>query len=77
MEGNRYEVTLDLAKRRILLRYDPFDLSVIQVWSNGQLCEDAAPMDLTRSYHRRVKPDEPQSPKTDPTPFSRRRVTQA
>lgn len=69
VEGNRYEVTLDLVKQRILLRYDPFDLSIIQVWSNGQRYEDAAPMDLTRPYHRRVKSDEPQPPKTEGLSF--------
>jgi hypothetical protein len=69
VEGNQYEVTLDLVKRRILLRYDPFDLSVIQVWYKGERYEDATPIDLTRPYHRRVKPDEPQPPKTEGLSF--------
>jgi len=62
--GNQYEVTLELVKRRILLRYDPFDLSVIQVWYKDERYEDATPIDLTRPYHRRVKPDEPKQTET-------------
>jgi len=67
--GNQYEVSLELVKRRILLRYDPFDLSVIQVWSNGERYEDATPIDLTRPYHHKVKPDEPQQPKSEGLSF--------
>lgn len=65
VEGNQYEVSLDLVKCRILLRYDPFDLSMIQVWYKGKRYEDATTIDLTRPYHRRVKPDEPERPKTE------------
>lgn len=69
VEGNRYEVDLDLVKRRILLRYDPFDLSVIQVWFQDERYENAAPIDLTRPYHHRVKPDKPQQQSTDSLSF--------
>lgn len=69
IEGNRYEVNLDLVKQKILLRYDPFDLSVIQVWYQEERYEDATPIDLTRPYHRKVKPDEPQQPSSEGLSF--------
>lgn len=69
IEGNRYEVSLDLVKRRILLRYDPFDLSIIQVWYQGERYEDATPVDLTRPYHRRVRPEEPKQPDNEGLSF--------
>ncbi len=69
IEGNRYEVSLDLVKRRILLRYDLFDLSVIQVWYQGERYEDATPVDLTRPYHRRVRPEEPKQPENEGLSF--------
>ena len=69
IEGNQYEVHLDLVKRRIRLRYDPFDLSVIQVWYQAERYEDATPIDLTRPYHRRVKPEEPKQPETEGLSF--------
>ena len=67
--GNQYEVSLELVKRRILLRYDPFDLSCIQVWFKGERYEDATTIDLTRPYHHKVKPDEPQQPKLEGLSF--------
>lgn len=61
LEGNTYEVDLELCRKRVLLRYDPFDLGVIQVWYEGKRYADAAVVDLSRPYDRRVKP-EPTTP---------------
>jgi hypothetical protein len=36
------------------LRYDPFNLSAIQVWFNGKRFKDAIVLDLNRSFHRKV-----------------------
>lgn len=69
IEGNQYEVSLELVKRRILLRYDPFDLSVIQVWYQGERYEDATPIDLTRPYHRKVRPQEPKKQESEGLSF--------
>jgi transposase InsO family protein len=55
--GNTYEVDLELCGERVLLRYDPFDLSRIQVWHDGKQWADAKVVDLTRPYDRRVKPE--------------------
>lgn len=57
LDGNAYEVDLELCGQRILLRYDPFDLSHIQVWFEEKRWSDATVIDLTRSYDRRVTPD--------------------
>ncbi len=56
--GNSYEVDPDLSGRKATLRYDPFDLRVIQVWVDETRKEDARPLDLSRRHDRRVKPDD-------------------
>jgi transposase InsO family protein len=59
LEGNKFEVDLELVKQKIILRYDPFDLSVIQVWFNSKRVKDAIVLDLSRPYHRKViQPDQ-------------------
>jgi len=67
LEGNRYEVDPRLAQRKVEVRYDPFDLSIVQVWCDGRRFEDARPYDLVRQHDRRVRPqdqDEVTLPKT-------------
>ena len=50
--GNIYEVDLELAKEKVFLRYDPFDLTTgIQVWNKNKRYQDAKPIELTRKYH--------------------------
>lgn len=68
--GNLYEVDLELVGAKVLLRYDPFDLSVIQVWHNKKRYDNAGPVNLTRPYHRKVKPEEPQKQLSDSEEFS-------
>ncbi len=68
--GNLYEVDLELVGFKVLLRYDPFDLSVIHVWHNKKRYDNAGPVDLTRPYHRRVKPEEPQKQSANSEEFS-------
>lgn len=57
LDGNTYEVDLELCRKRVQLRYDPFDLSAIQVWYEGTRYADATVVDLSRPYDRRVKPE--------------------
>lgn len=57
LDGNTYEVDLELCKKRVQLRYDPFDLTAIQVWHEGVRYADATVVDLSRPYDRRVKPE--------------------
>lgn len=70
LDGNIFEVDLELVKQKILLRFDPFDLSTIQVWFNGKRFKDAVVLDLNRSYHRKVvQPDtEPEEKQMLQTP---------
>lgn len=51
------EVELELVRKKILLRFDPFDLQTIQVWSDGRRYPDARPLELSRRYDRRVTPE--------------------
>ncbi len=60
VDGNLYEVALELVGQKVLLRYDPFDLSSIQVWCGKKRYADAIPLNLVRFHDRRVKPEEPQ-----------------
>lgn len=62
LHGNEYEVELELCGKKVLLRYDPFDLSQIQVWWDGTRYPNATSVDLTRPYERRVNPDPDPSP---------------
>lgn len=67
LQGNRYEVDPRLAGRRVQLRYDPFDLSTIQVWHDGRRFDDARPYALVREHDQRVRPkdqDEVALPRT-------------
>ncbi|MCK8487063.1 Mu transposase C-terminal domain-containing protein [Paenibacillus sp. MBLB2552] len=57
LAGNAYEVDLELCGERVQLRYDPFDLSRIQVWHQDKQWPDATVIDLTRRYDKRVKPE--------------------
>lgn len=57
LDGNTYEVDLELCKKRVQLRYDPFDLTTIQVWYDGVRYADATVVDLSRPYDRRVTPE--------------------
>lgn len=59
LAGNTYEVDSSLARKRICVRYDPFDLTAgIQVWFEGRRYADAAPVELKRT--RKRPPDEPE-----------------
>lgn len=53
LDGNIYEVDSDLARRAVVLRYDPFDLSQLQVWDGEQRYADAVPMELNNRRSRK------------------------
>ena len=57
LSGNRYEIDLELARQKVRVRFDPFDLQIIQVWCNGQRFSDARPLELNRRYDHRVRPE--------------------
>ena len=53
--GNTFEVPSHLSSQTVTLRFDPYDLSVMQVWHDGNRLPDARLLDLNRSIHERVK----------------------
>ena len=59
LAGNTYEVASELAGKRISLRYDPFDLTEIQVWFEGRRYADAHPVELKRRTRSRVSERQP------------------
>jgi transposase InsO family protein len=52
--GNTYEVQSGLEGGKVQLRYDPFDLSHVQVWQDGKRLSDAKPMETVRRLDRRI-----------------------
>ncbi|MEK3885675.1 Mu transposase C-terminal domain-containing protein [Paenibacillus sp. PL2-23] len=54
LDGNTYEVDSDLVRRTVTLRYDPFDLSELQVWDGEQQYADAVPVELNNKRSRKA-----------------------
>jgi hypothetical protein len=65
LEGNSYAVDPALTGRRVELRYDPEDLSRIEVFLDGRPAGAAVPFVIGRHVHRAVAPPPP--PAADPT----------
>jgi transposase InsO family protein len=59
LSGNLYEVDSELSGKQVALRYDPFDLSEIEVWEGDKRYADAKPVDLTRKRHKRAVKEAP------------------
>ena len=59
LSGNTYEVDSDLARRTIVLRYDPFDLSHLQVWQEERRYADAVPVELNNKRSRKAVVEPP------------------
>lgn len=57
VEGNSYDVDSSLRGKKILIRFNPFDLSLIQVWKDGQRYEDAKPAELRNQRHSKIPSD--------------------
>lgn len=53
--GNTFEVPSHLSGQTVTLRFDPYDLSVMQLWYEGNRLPDARILDLNRTIHERVK----------------------
>jgi len=64
IEGNTYAVDPALVARRVELRYDPEDLSAIDVFFEGRPAGVATPFVIGRHTHRAV----PQAKRPEPTP---------
>jgi putative transposase len=65
LEGNRYKVDAFLARHKVELHYDPFDLTEIEVYWRGRLVGRAVPEHIGRHAHPKAPPEpepEPISP---------------
>ena len=58
LNGLCYEVGLEYIRKQILVRYDPFDLSVIEVWSGGEKKKLVSPANFGEFNHNVKKPVE-------------------
>jgi hypothetical protein len=54
LNGLCYEVGIEYLRKTILIRYDPFDLSQIEVWYGGQKKKVVSPANFAE-YNRNVK----------------------
>ena len=57
MHGNRYQVDPALARRRVELVFDPFDLTVLAVRLGGKDAGAATPHHITRHAHPKARPE--------------------
>ena len=65
--GNRYLVPAFLRGQSIELRFDPFDLSRLEIWFQEQFLEMAQLEKIVASHHPDVTPDPVPSPAADPS----------
>ncbi|MCL6451836.1 MAG: DDE-type integrase/transposase/recombinase [Acetobacteraceae bacterium] len=56
VEGNDYQVDPALARRKVTIRFDPYDLRTIHVAWDGRDYGRATPLELAREYSRHVRP---------------------
>jgi putative transposase len=54
LNGRRYDVGVEYIRKRVLVRYDPFDLSVVEVWSDGEKKKLVSPLNIGE-YNQNVK----------------------
>ena len=61
LHGNQYQVDPALARRRVELVFDPFDLTVLFVRCGGKDAGTATPHHITRHSHPKARPEDPGS----------------
>jgi len=64
-KGNRYAVPAYLRGKRVELRYDPFDLTRLEVWYNDAFLELAQPEEIVTISHPDVELDPVPKPPPD------------
>ncbi|TFJ90635.1 DDE-type integrase/transposase/recombinase [Lentibacillus salicampi] len=60
VEGNTYDVDDFLRGKKIQIRYNPYDLSYIQVWKDDERFSDAKPAELRSQKHSKVAETQPE-----------------
>ena len=58
LNGLRYDVGMEYIRRKVLVRYDPFDLSVVEVWYGGEKKKLVSPVNIGEYNHNVKKPVE-------------------
>ncbi|CAM4413204.1 DDE-type integrase/transposase/recombinase [Paenibacillus alkaliterrae] len=58
VEGNRYDVDDALRSSKVQVRYNPFDLTHIQIWKDGVRYADAKAAELRSQRHSKLPTDE-------------------
>ncbi|MNR19289.1 hypothetical protein D3C85_1360720 [compost metagenome] len=56
--GSMYEVETSLAGSQVQVRFDPHDLTLIQVWRDGVRFKDAKPLKLRDPKHRKKETEQ-------------------
>ena len=70
IEGHDFEVAPELARRKVTLRFDPYDLSRILVEHDGRSFGLAHALGALPAHSRRVRaPEAPDTPAAERTPF--------
>jgi putative transposase len=59
LHGNQYQVDPALARRRVELVFDPFDLTILTVRCGGKDAGTATPHHITRHSHPKARPEDP------------------
>lgn len=65
LHGNRYTVPGYLVGQTVEVRYDPFDLTTLELWYNGQYLAPAEPARLNTTVQSGVTPDPTPPPPPD------------
>jgi transposase InsO family protein len=64
IEGNVYDVDTSLKGKKIQVRYNPFDLSMIQIWKDDVRYEDARSAELRSQKHSKLPLDQEEAQTT-------------
>ncbi|MBI2853737.1 MAG: DDE-type integrase/transposase/recombinase [Chloroflexi bacterium] len=54
--GLRYDAGVEYVRKKVLVRYDPFDLSVVEVWYGGEKRKLVSPLSIGEYNHNVKKP---------------------
>lgn len=63
--GNSYETKPELANKKVQIRFNPFDLSKLYVYLNGEFHSEAKPFKLVAQHDKRVRHEKGEKPKPD------------
>ena len=58
LSGRRYDVGVEYIRKNVLVRYDPFDLSFVEVWCGGEKKKLVSPLVIGEYNHNVNKPIE-------------------